>query len=171
MSASKEKMSNHAIIAAVIIVLYLSLAHVGSYYLGKSRILKGNKWDLNICCGKTDGGGVNADIVIHKELPRFQQVESIYNLPFKDGEFETVLCSHTIEHVDDPRRFYAELQRVGKQVTLVVPPLYDLSAVLNIFEHKWIFLTFTKKHHTLPKFIKLPLSDAIHRRFGQRNHA
>ncbi|MBF0379060.1 MAG: methyltransferase domain-containing protein [Desulfamplus sp.] len=164
-------MSIESITVVFIITLYLLLANYASYYWGKRRILNGQKWDLNICCGKTDGGGVNVDIVKHKELPRFKQVDDIYNLPFEDGQFETVLCSHTIEHVDDPRRFYSELQRVGKQVTLVVPPLYDLTAVFNILEHKWIFLTFKKRHHTLPRFIKLPFADLFHRLFGQRNNA
>ncbi|MBN2088721.1 methyltransferase domain-containing protein [candidate division KSB1 bacterium] len=164
-------MSIELIIAVLVIALYVFLANYASYYLGKRRILNGQKWDLNICCGKTDGGGLNVDIVKHKELPRFMQVDDIYNLPFEDGQFETVLCSHTIEHVDDPRRFYSELQRVGKQVTLVVPPLYDLSAVFNLLEHKWIILTFKKRHHTLPRFIKLPFADVFHRLFGQRNKA
>jgi hypothetical protein len=79
------------------VTLYLILAHFVSYKLGKNRILKRQKWDLNICCGRTDGGGVNADIVQHDQLPGFVQVSSIYDLPFKDAEFETVLCSHTIE--------------------------------------------------------------------------
>lgn len=164
-------MSTESVITAVAILLYISLAHYASYYLGKTRILNSQKWDLNICCGKTDGGGLNVDIVKHQDLPRFQQVDDIYNLPFKDGTFETVLCSHTIEHVDDPRRFYSELQRVGKKVTLVVPPLYDLAAVLNVFEHKWIFLTFRKQHNALPGFVRLPLADLFHRLFGQKNHA
>jgi ubiquinone/menaquinone biosynthesis C-methylase UbiE len=120
---------------------------------------------------KTDGGGLNVDIVKHKELPRFKQIDNIYDLPFEDGEFETVLSSHTMEHVDDPKRFYAELRRVGKQVTIVVPPLYDLAAVFNILEHKWIFLSFKKQHHILPRFIKAPFADVLHRLFGQRNHA
>lgn len=158
-------------IVVALITLYLFIAHYASYQLGKNRILKRQKWDLNICCGKTDGGGVNVDIVQHKELPGFRLVDSIYNLPFEDGEFESVLCSHTIEHVDDPERFYAELQRVGRNVTLVIPPLYDLAAVLHIVEHKWIFITFRKEHHKLPKFVKLPFADSFQKRFGQRNRA
>lgn len=164
-------MITESIIVLFIILLYVLLANYVSYSLGKTLILNSQKWDLNICCGKTDGGGLNVDIVKHKELPRFKQVDNIYDLPFEDGEFVTVLCSHTIEHVDDPRRFYAELQRVGKNVTLVVPPLYDLAAVFNILEHKWIFLTLKKRHHKLPRFIKLPFADVFHRRFGQRNNA
>ena len=164
-------MITESIIAVVVLLLYVLSAHYVSYYLEKTRILNGCKWDLNICCGKTDGGGLNVDIVEHQELPRFKQVDNIYDLPFEDGAFESVLTSHTMEHVDDPRRFYTELRRVGKQVTVVVPPLYDLAAVFNILEHKWIFLTFKKQHHTLPRFIKAPFADALHKLFGQINHA
>ncbi|MGM0462896.1 MAG: class I SAM-dependent methyltransferase [Fibrobacterota bacterium] len=159
------------LLTVIIILLYASLAHYISYFVGKRRILNGRRWDLNICCGITDGGGENVDIVKHTELPHFRLIDTIYDLPFEDDAFDTVLCSHTIEHVDDPRRFYTELERVGREVTLVVPPLYDIAAVLNIFEHKWIFLTFKKKHHTLPRFITFPGADFIHKRIGQRNNA
>ena len=158
-------------ITLAVFLLYLFLAHYVSYYLEKKRILNHKKWDLNICCGKTDGGGLNVDIFQHQNLPNFQKIDNIYNLPFEDKQFDNVLCSHTIEHVDDPEQFNKELQRVGNKVTLVVPPLYDLAAVFNIFEHKWIFLTFKKRHNSLPPYIKLPLAHSTHRVMGQQNNA
>lgn len=124
-------------------------------------------WDLNICCGKTDGGGINADVFRHIDVPNFKLIKSIYSLPFRDNEFKTVLCSHTIEHVEDPEAFYNEMQRVGEEVTIVIPPLYDITAVLNVFEHKWIFLSFRKKHNKLPRYIKLPFSNYVQSKFGQ----
>jgi hypothetical protein len=142
-----------------------------SYRILKKRILRKRTWDLNICCGKTDGGGVNADIFSHADLPRFVLIESVYNLPFKDGRFETVLCSHAMEHVEDPDDFFKELTRVGRQITLVLPPLWDLAAALNVFEHRWIFLTFRKEHHRLPAHVRLPLSRSVQRILGQRIHA
>ena len=102
------------------------------------------------------------------ELPNFIRINDIYHLPFRDGEFQTVLCSHTIEHVDDPESFYKELARVGKKVTLVIPPLWDISAVWNVFEHKWIFLTLKKEHNSIPRYIRLPLSPYIQKRRGQK---
>ena len=157
--------------AVVILPAAAGGAHYISYFLEKVRILRSRLWDLNICCGKTDGGGVNADVVQHAKLPNFVLVDDIYCLPFEDHQFKTVLCSHTLEHVDDPAGFFRELARVGERVTVVVPPLYDLFAVFNVFEHRHIFLTFKKEHQTLPPFIPLPLSATIHRMFGQRNHA
>lgn len=155
------------ILVIALMTAYCAFAHWISYRFLKNRIIAHRHWDLNICCGRTDGGGVNADIVRHADLPRFVPVGDIYRLPFATGEFETVLCSHTMEHVDDPDAFFAELERVGRRVTIVLPPLYDIAAVLNVFEHKWIFLSFRKVHASLPPRIRLPMSGFIQRTFGQ----
>lgn len=153
----------------VIVVAYLFLAHQYSYYFVKKKILRKQKWDLNICCGKTDGGGVNVDIVKHANVPNLHIVKSIYKLPFKDKEFEHVLCSHTIEHVENPDAFYKELQRVGKNVVIVIPPLYDLWAIPNFFQHRWIFCSFKKVHiNKLPKKIRLPFAKTLQTIFRQR---
>jgi len=108
------------------------------------------------------------DIVEHAKLPNFLRVNDIYNLPFRDEQFDTVLSSHTIEHVDDPETFYNELSRVGKNVRLVLPPLWDITAAFNILEHKWIFLTLKKEHKELPIYVKLPFSGYLHGIFGQK---
>lgn len=150
---------------------FLKVLNVISYDMLKDRILNRRKWDLNICCGKTDGGGVNADIVKHGEVPKFVKIDDVYHLPFPDKAFERVLCSHTIEHVEDPEAFFEELQRVGEEVTLVLPPLWDISAALNVLEHKHVFLTFKKEHTTLPPYVSLPLARPIQETFGQRMHA
>jgi SAM-dependent methyltransferase len=156
--------------AAAALVLSKAL-NVLSYRVLKGRVLRRRTWGLNICCGKTDGGGVNADIVPHARVPRFVQVGDVARLPFRDGQFDTVLCSHTVEHVDDPEAFQAELARVGREVWFVVPPLWDVSAALNILEHRWLFLTFRKEHRRLPRFVRLPFARAVQRRLGQRIHA
>jgi len=150
------------------VILFL---HLFSYRLYKTHILKLKTWDLNICCGKTDGRGINADIKKHGDLPNFVLIDSIYKLPFETKAFNETLCSHTMEHVDDPELFYKELERVSKNITIVIPPLWDIFAVLNIFEHKWIFLSFTKKHHKLPRYIRLPFSRTFQKYFTQFNNA
>ena len=150
----------------------LKVLNLVSYSLLKNRILRSRSaWGLNICCGKTDGGGVNADIFKHMDVPNYVQIDNIYELPFDDGHFDTVLCSHTIEHVDDPVRFFEELRRVGHEVTLIIPPLWDLSAALNFLEHRTLFLTLRKRHTTLPPHVPLPGAATIQRLFGQRIHA
>lgn len=160
-------------VSAAILAVFavLELCHILSYFVIKRRILRRQPWGLNICSGKTDGGGVNADIVKHIEVDNFVSVDDIYHLPFEDKSFETVLCSHTIEHVDDPKAFFNELKRVGERVTLVIPPLWDPLAVLNFVEHKWIFLSFKKEHTSLPRYIPLPFSKQFQERFGQQINA
>ena len=126
-----------------------------SYRYLKERTLRERQWDYNICCGETDGGGINADIVKHGAVPRFELITDVTALPHGDGAFNTVLCSHTLEHVDDPRAMFAELSRVGKRVTILVPPLWDLGAALNPFEHRVIFLTFATRHDDrLPPYVR-----------------
>lgn len=149
-------------------LIYCALAHHLSYTILKNKTLKKRKWDLNICCGRTDGGGINADIKKHKELPNFVLIRDVYNLPFTDRQFEYVLCSRTIEHVDDPKKFYQELKRVGKNVTLVIPPLWDISAAfLAISVHKWLFLAIRQEHEILPKFVPLFYAQVYQKFFGQ----
>jgi ubiquinone/menaquinone biosynthesis C-methylase UbiE len=43
------------------------------------------------------------------------------DLPFPDRAFDTVVCSHTLEHIPDLWRAAAELRRVAKRVVVVVP--------------------------------------------------
>lgn len=138
-----------------------------SYGYFKNKTLKRQKWDLNICCGKTDGGGINADIVFQKNIPNFILIADIYRLPFKDLQFKNILCSHTIEHVDNPKKFYDELKRVGENVTLITPPLWDLWAVLDFTVHKWIILSLKKEHEKLPLLIPYPLGVIYDKLFGQ----
>ncbi len=149
-------------------VILLFLLNGYSYGILKNRVVRRRRWGLNICCGRTDGGGVNADIMQHAPLPNFERVDDIYNLPFGDDRFEWVLCSHTMEHVGDPDAFHRELTRVGRHVVYVLPPVWDLSAVLNVFEHKWIFLSFKTEHvDEMPPRIKLPLARTVQKALGQ----
>ncbi len=155
---------------ALSVIAVLWVPHIISYHWLKRSVLQEHRWDLNVCCGTTDGGGVNADIVAHVPLPKFVIVD-VCRLPFNDDQFQRVLCSHTIEHVRNPEGFYHELQRVGNEVTLVLPPLWDITAALNVLEHRWMFLTLKKKHSTLPPYVRLPLAGWIQDILGQRIHA
>jgi len=158
----------------VVVVIILSVAvlfyvlHWYSYFYLKRRIIGARCWDLNICCGRTDGGGVNADIVEFGTVNNFREVTDVCDLPFGDKEFEWVLSSHTVEHLDDPEAFDRELQRVGKNVVYIVPPLWDVAAVLNVLEHKWVFLTVRKRDERLPRDVKLPGARVVQRILGQK---
>lgn len=137
------------------IFAFVIIAHLLDYQVLKKQYLKERKWDLNLSCGDTDGGGLNADIEQQK-VPNFVLITDPYRLPFTNKQFEHTLCSHTIEHVDDPERFYEELRRVSENVTLIVPPLWDIGTAFDVLEHKWQYLTFHPKHvNHLPQRIKL----------------
>lgn len=152
----------------IAILLVFKLTNIIAYGWLKNGVVKSRKWDLNICCGKTDGGGVNVDIVKHIELPNYLQVSDVSNLPFMDKQFEHVLCSHTLEHVDELEEFYHELCRVGKEVTILIPPIWDITAAFNILEHKWLFLTLKHKHKSLPVYIPLPFARWWQEKVGQK---
>jgi len=55
----------------------------------------------------TERGG---NIVIDRPLV----VADAHHLPFREGAFAYTICSHILEHMDDPRQFAAELMRVSK---------------------------------------------------------
>ncbi len=154
-----------------IIVALAFLLNWLSYKVLKNRIVSARSWDLNVCCGHTDGGGINTDIVAHTKLERMVLADPL-NLPFKDKSFNRVLCSHAAEHMQDPEALLAELRRVGHEVTVIVPPMWDLSVFFNFFEHRWIFLCFRKVYRNrLPRHIRLPMAAYIQRTVGQRIRA
>jgi SAM-dependent methyltransferase len=138
------------------VFIYSIIVHVIDYIILKNYYLNKNKWDLNISCGNTDGGGLNADIV-KRDVPNFVLIKNIYKLPFKDKQFKNVLCSHTIEHVKNPENFFKELRRISKNVVLIIPPLWDTTSLFFLGEHKWQFLTLKTKHNnSLPAMFRLP---------------
>ena len=106
-------------IAAALVILLPALNFLSYRVMGGIIRNRRETWDLNICCGKTDGGGVNVDIVKHAEVENLIVVDDIYHLPFSTNQFEHCLCSHTIEHVEDPKAFFEELSRVSKDVTQI----------------------------------------------------
>ena len=49
-------------------------------------------------------------------------------IPLDDGTIDWGFCSHTLEHVDDPRRALAELFRVAGRAIFFVLPIEDAKA-------------------------------------------
>lgn len=155
-----------------VVCLLAWVAHFASYQWIKRRALAERRWDYNICCGTTDGGGINADIVRHGDLPNFELITDVTRLPHRDGEFDYILCSHTIEHVDDPRAMFQELRRIGRHVTILIPPLWDFTAALNPFEHQVVFLTLKSRHENhLPRYVRFAFARWLQGKIGQRCEA
>jgi len=156
-----------------LILIFVGVVVIGfllnclDYRIMKTRYLKEKSFDLNMCCGNTSCDGVNADIK-ERDVSNFVLIKDIYKLPFKDKQFNNAICSHVMEHVADPVRFFNEIRRVSKNVVVLVPPLWDFMCMVDIIEHRWQFLTFRSKHeNNLPKFFSLPFSKLIQDRFGQ----
>jgi SAM-dependent methyltransferase len=113
-----------------------------------------------------------ADIVDYREhfkklnLP-YTQITPNDDLPFKDKEFDYVICSHVLEHVPDPFKLKAEIERVGKAGYIELPTKLNDNTVFGCDEevlgHKWWFefdddkqnLVFAKKIDALEKFLSV----------------
>jgi SAM-dependent methyltransferase len=54
--------------------------------------------------------------------------------PFSDKEFDYVICSHVLEHVEDIEHFIGEINRVSKGGYLEFPTIY-YDYIYNIYEH------------------------------------
>ncbi|MBS1949077.1 MAG: methyltransferase domain-containing protein [Bacteroidetes bacterium] len=63
------------------------------------------------------------------------------SLPFKDKEFDYVICCHVLEHAEDPAKFLSEQFRVAKRGYLETPSLLGEYLFPRI-SHKWILNEF-----------------------------
>jgi ubiquinone/menaquinone biosynthesis C-methylase UbiE len=104
------------------------------------------KIDKN-CSHVTSLTGV--DFVLEKttqDLPKVNFVEApIENLPFKDGEFDTVICTHVLEHILDISKAISELRRIcSKRLIIIVPMerehLYTFNPHFHFFPFTHSFL-------------------------------
>jgi ubiquinone/menaquinone biosynthesis C-methylase UbiE len=67
---------------------------------------------------------------------------NIESLPFPDNSFDVVVCTHTLEHVQDLPTAVAELRRVAKDRLLVVVPKqrpyrYGFNLHTHYFPYRW----------------------------------
>jgi hypothetical protein len=98
---------------------------------------------------------------------KFTKIEPDTRLPFKDKEFDYVICAHVMEHVNDPISFKKEIERIGKSGYIELPTRLNDNMVFGcdeeIFGHKWWCefdddnkkLIFTKKINALEKFVSV----------------
>lgn len=78
-----------------------------------------------------DGGQVPED------LKDRYVVADIQALPFRDGAFDFIFCSHVLEHVPDPERACRELMRVGKRGYIETPRKWT-ELVAGYPSHRWL---------------------------------
>lgn len=73
----------------------------------------------------------------------FQEADG-ENLPFKDNEFDYVICNHVLEHVDNPARFLQEQSRVAKRGYMETPS-YIGEHLIPKQSHRWLILEIDNK--------------------------
>jgi len=133
-----------------------------------NKTLKNNNWKiLDIGCGyrANQYATVIADILDLKNFyknKKFVKLEKNKSLPFKDNEFDFVVASHVIEHVDDFEFFIKELERISNKGYIELPSrLADNIVFENKTDHVWWFifddinnqLLVSKKNQILDPFI------------------
>lgn len=101
---------------------------------------------INFGCGlKKLEGFLNVDV--NSEFKPDMIVDVEKPLPFKDKEFDYGLCSHVLEHLNNPTKALNEMIRVCKKLKVVVPHArgwwgYSDSSEEFYGMHRW-FLTST----------------------------
>lgn len=105
--------------------------HVAAYALADGFLPQGRVLDLGCGVGhsfhlleprETVGVDISAEALAGQE--RETVVADMRELPFGDGEFDSVLSVQSLEHVPDPERVVAEVARVikGDGVVMFVTP-------------------------------------------------
>ena len=108
------------------------------------NLLKNNtSWNvLDIGCGYKphDSATVICDVQDFSKLyadKKFVRLQE-KSLPFKDKEFDFVIASHVLEHVEDPQFFIKELERVSAKGYIELPTILEDNLVFeNKNDHLW----------------------------------
>lgn len=123
----------------------------GRGYLAK-RLAK--KYQVTACDIVIDS------LVINTKQLKFIQAP-VEKLPFGDKTFDTVITTHTLEHVLDFEKAISELRRVTKKRLIIVIPmqkpfLYTLDLHVRFFPYPYTFIA-AMRHGMGKKYICLPL--------------
>ena len=108
------------------------------------NLLKNNtSWNvLDIGCGYKphDSATVICDVQDFSKLYNDKKFVRLNekSLPFKDQEFDFVIASHVLEHVEDPQFFIKELERVSAKGYIELPTILEDNLVFeNKNDHLW----------------------------------
>ena len=86
------------------------------------------------------------DIVLPKKSQRIEGIEyveaTLTKLPFENSSFDTVICTHALEHIMDCKIALAELRRVCKKKLIIVIPRqreykYTCDLHINFYPYKY----------------------------------
>ena len=107
---------------------------------------KNTEWKiLDIGCGYR--ANTNATVIADiQDLSHYYKEKNFIKindkkLPFKDKEFDFVIASHVIEHIEDFEFFIKELQRISSKGYIELPSrLGDNLVFENTNDHIWWFI-------------------------------
>ena len=135
---------------------------------------------LDVGCGYT--ANKNATIIADTlDLSSFYKEKKFIkingkNLPFKDKEFDFVISSHVIEHVEDFEFFIRELERISSKGYIELPSrLGDNLVFENENDHIWWFcfddinnqLIASKKNQIIDPFITVSMAKLLEKVFRE----
>ena len=152
-----------------------------SIFLVNNILSKNINWNiLDIGCGYKahKNATVIADIKDFSNFyknKKFVQIKE-KKLPFKDKEFDFVIASHVIEHVDDFEFFIKELERISSKGYIELPSrLGDNLVFENRNDHIWWFcyddttnkLVASKKNQLIDPFITVSMAKLFEETFRE----
>ena len=135
---------------------------------------------LDIGCGYS--ANKNASVVADiQDLANFYEGKNFIKisgkkLPFKDKEFDFVIASHVIEHVEDFEFFVKELERISPRGYIELPTrLGDNLVFENRNDHIWWFtyndvnnqIIVSKRNQLIDPFITVSMSKLFEKIFRE----
>ncbi len=123
------------------------------------RIIERRGTDAN----SFSGVDIHVDEDTRSAMPNVRFEEAmVERLPFADNSFDTVICTHVLEHILDIRQAVAELRRVSRgRVIIVVPKEREYSFTFNPHLH-----FFPYPHSFLRHMLPVP-TDAVCEQIGR----
>ena len=147
-----------------------------------NKILSKNaNWNvLDIGCGyrANENASVVADVQDFSDFYKnknFIKIEE-KRLPFKNKEFDFVIASHVIEHVDDFEFFIKELERISNKGYIELPSrLADNLVFENKNDHIWWFcyddlenrIIASKRNQLVDPFITVSMAKILEQKFRE----
>ena len=147
-----------------------------------NKILSKNaNWNvLDIGCGyrANENASVVADVQDFSDFYKnknFIKIEE-KRLPFKIKEFDFVIASHVIEHVDDFEFFIKELERISNKGYIELPSrLADNLVFENKNDHIWWFcyddlenqIIASKRNQLVDPFITVSMAKILEQKFRE----
>tara|TARA_B100000959_G_C14913435_1_gene596162 strand:- start:165 stop:779 length:615 start_codon:yes stop_codon:yes gene_type:complete len=147
-----------------------------------NQVIENNsKWNiLDIGCGYRahPKASIIADIQDFSNYYKERKFVKINgkNLPFKDKEFDFVIASHVIEHIEDFEFFIQELERVSSKGYIELPSrLGDNLVFENKNDHIWWFcyddtaniLKASKRNQIIEPFITVSTAKLLEKIFRE----